>query len=104
MNTTDRHTPGPWRLDRHTYHVGPQGGWWTVRDARNISIVAVEPFDAAISDGETAANAHLIAAAPTMADYIEYVDAKIDLDEVPLRFAQWQDAAIALAEGREEPQ
>ena len=40
--------------------------------------------------GNDKANAHLIAAAPIMADYIEYVEAKIDIDEMPMTFNEWK--------------
>ena len=53
-----RFTQGPWRAEDH-------GGWYTVRDRRNIHVVTVEPFDAAVG-ADVEGNARLIAAAPDM--------------------------------------
>lgn len=90
-------------------HEMPAQGTWTIEIvdedrlygfAFYIAEMEAEYEAATAEDGDTlmdAANARwenvadLIAAAPTMADYIEYVDAKVDIGEVPFRFAQWQD-------------
>jgi len=48
---------------------------------------------------ETEANANLIAAAPKLDRYREYVDAKIDIGEIPLRFDEFEEITIAKAKG-----
>ena len=45
------------------------------------------------------ANANLIASAPKLDRYREYVDAKIDIDEIPLRYEEFEEITIAKAEG-----
>lgn len=56
------HTPGPWTYQRHHTQLGT---FFTVRDLRNIHILTVEEFDAAVTP-ELEANAALMTAGPEL--------------------------------------
>jgi hypothetical protein len=58
------HTPGPWRVVDHNHIKDSAGNWIASADVHGISYA--KPTDA-----ERAANARLIAAAPTMVDLLQ---------------------------------
>ena len=69
MEQKAAHTPAPWRIEWNTAQGG-EGHYITdINDMGEISRIAAVLFhdDA---DGETRANARLIAASPTMYDYL----------------------------------
>lgn len=101
---TSQHTPGPWTLTTGADNERIVTSTWDA-DGLDDDVALVYGGNAADPDVREA-NARLIAAAPTMYDYIEYVDAKIDIGEVPLRYDEWQQfnasadgAAIRKARG-----
>ena len=83
-----KHTSGPWEA---TEWEDPT---WIVRGDRGSQFICQTLH------GNDEANAYFIATAPTMADYIKYVEAKIDIDEIPMTFKEWKQAEIDLAEGK----
>ena len=76
-----KHTPGPWEL-RYDDII-------TANKIDPIEICALNHDPAGDPPVDAEANARLIADAPTMKDYIEYVEAKIDIDEMPFSYDQW---------------
>ena len=88
------YTKGEWKIEGHT----------VVSDALQCGIWLYKIADVtAHARVETIANANLIAAAPKLDRYREYVDAKIDIGEVPLRFDEFEQEGfmqIAKAEGK----
>ena len=57
--------------------------------------------DRELAERENLANANLIASAPKLDRYREYVDTKIDIDEIPLRYEEFEEIIIAKAEGKD---
>ena len=74
--------PGTPQMPNYDQHDNDE--WWDSQEKMLID--------------EANANAMLIAAAPTMADYIEYVDAKIAIDEMPFTYDQRKLAESDMAE------
>lgn len=72
MSKPDTHTPGPWRLDRdydaNEGHIGITSADGP-REWRGLAQVVVDLEGDPYTEGE--ANAHLIAAAPDMAEALE---------------------------------
>ena len=99
-----KHTPGPWEINHYSHIYGEQ--WLGVLNgafdithngASKPCVVACSKYSA-MSDQENLANAELIASAPTMYDYIEYVKNKISIDEIPMTYNQWKQTEIDMAD------
>ena len=68
-----KHTPGPWiaRKEPRNPYPDPPGDKWTVRAAGYWWVADIFPFARGWQDdSESKANALLIAASPTMYDYL----------------------------------
>ena len=81
-----KHTEGPWEVLTHT-SCGVADQYWIV--GTTPPRIANLNFDNE-NKAEMTANAALIAAAPDMHNYIEYVEGKIDIEEIPFTFDQWK--------------
>ena len=90
-----KHTPGPWSVEHHTLQDGKGGEKFAkvyaakMKDGRFEDIIIIAAKLKAWTE-EQEANAKLIALAPTMFDYIEYVDAKLEIEEIPFTFEEWK--------------
>ena len=94
--SNSNHTPGPWTT-KPTASLGPQYAVYPEAGGPDIAIV----YD----HGNTAANAHLIAAAPELLAALEQILAAADDpdNEKPRDFVDaidWQAARAALAKAR----
>lgn len=81
-----KHTQGKWRIN---YWNSPE---YLDIDCGKKRICSVELMRHNMSDEESDANAELIAKAPEMAAYIEYVSVEIAFKRVPLLFEEWQES------------
>ena len=92
MTSTSKHTPGPWntRIEKRTR---------LICDANGNQIAAIRPVSRYGIDGDDAANARLIAAAPFLLQTLETIALHApSLDAAGIR--EYCDAAIAKAGGR----
>lgn len=90
-----KHTPGPWSLDPNPATV------WIVSSARTTHVAEL-PQHPSLDPETTAANAHLIAAAPEMLKALRVAEVALmpdDHSEGDLEALQIVRAAIARAEG-----
>ena len=98
---SEKHTPGPWTAIQtprpHILEIVGANGYPICQTENRISTDPAE----ATSDAQNVINARFIAAAPETLrlyklslKYIFYVQAKIDIDEIPFTFEQWKQIEI----------
>lgn len=77
LNTTDQHTPGPWRAAR-----APINPWWKVyiegHEVAEVEGGAVTVYNNPDHPAAVEANAYLIAAAPELLEVLRRVRDQID--------------------------
>ena len=66
MSSPRQHTPGPWHSEGYPRYVGPT----VVSPDGPVCAISTGPLDRTLPRMPAAANARLIAAAPTMFDYL----------------------------------
>jgi hypothetical protein len=64
---------------------------WVDQERMNGTLLATVYNEVDDNDETHVAIAELIASAPLMKAYIDYVEGKLDMGEMPLDFEQWQD-------------
>ena len=100
MSSPRQHTPGPWHSEGYPRYVGPT----VVSPDGPVCAISTGPLDRTLPRMPAAANARLIAAAPTMFDLLTAADRLEELSGENLAvyartFAALARAAIASATG-----
>ena len=100
MSSPRQHTPGPWHSEGYPRYVGPT----VVSPDGPVCAISTGPLDRTLPRMPAAANARLIAAAPTMFDLLTAADRLEELTGENLAvyartFAALARAAIARATG-----
>ena len=100
MSSPRQHTPGPWHSEGYPRYVGPT----VVSPDGPVCAISTGPLDRTLPRMPAAANARLIAAAPTMFDLLTAADRLEELSGENLAvyartFAALARAAIARATG-----
>ena len=100
MSSPRQHTPGPWHSEGYPRYVGPT----VVSPDGPVCAISTGPLDRTLPRMPAAANARLIAAAPTMFDLLTAADRLEELTGENLAvyartYAALARAAIARATG-----
>lgn len=91
------HTPGPWEWEKPYQYSDGSTSWALSSNGRLVLRHAASTWT--VSD----ANARLIAAAPELLKALRALFDASDLDTTPLHIYQAARAALAKAEGQEQP-
>lgn len=91
-----KYTPGPWKL----FKFGTTGYTWCIDDSQDEAVAYIESATAVLHEGESKANARLIATAPEL---FEVLDEILDqLHDTALEPELWQKAIAVYKKAKGE--